>query len=416
MKTRMTWSTGAVSEQGRRSENQDRMTRFASSFGEVVVVADGMGGMQGGAEAASTVVRMLPELLRETPATTAPAQALRDALAVINTEIYERGHSGDESVAHMGSTVVLALLREDGEALVANIGDSRAYLYRDGKLRQLTRDHSAVQRMVDAGMITEEEARRHPESSVLTRALGQQKSVELEVYPVIALRPGDGLLLCSDGLSGYASHSSISQALERVPDAAGTARILNELAFGAGSDDNITIQYLRVHGVPVTPTAPPPRATWKRWAPAVALALLACFGGYRVWHSRVEARRLALPIDNRTGQTAPPGRDTVPEKPEAPQPAKPRAVVYAGPSEGNWIERAGRSGCAEVQRRERAEWKGTGGGAEPMILYRKEAAVARDCLLRAVPDLARAKSKMTKNLPKGIDVVVLTALPETAEL
>jgi len=116
------WSVGAASEQGRREENQDRMTRFTSPFGELVVVADGMGGARGGATAAAAVVGRLPELLAAMPPGTAPESALQSAVQSINAEVFRAGHSGDASVAKMGTTKLL--LRTSGIA-------GRTYFTRD---------------------------------------------------------------------------------------------------------------------------------------------------------------------------------------------------------------------------------------------------------------------------------------------
>src|SRR5258708_38802552 len=129
------WSAGAASQKGRRDDNQDRMTRFNSPFGEVVVVADGMGGMQGGATAAETVVRQLPVYLTRIAPATAPAEALQTAVNQVNEEIYNLGHSGNPAIANMGTTVVLALMRDTSAGkyvLAANTGDSRPYLFRYG--------------------------------------------------------------------------------------------------------------------------------------------------------------------------------------------------------------------------------------------------------------------------------------------
>ena len=131
---------GAHSAKGLREENQDAMTRFQSRFGEVVLVADGMGGHQGGAVASDMVAKRFRFHLDAAAETTIPvAEALQQAAMRVNDEIYERGHAGDPAVAGMGSTLVVAVLRRSPvgqEVIVANAGDSRAYLLREGVLRQ----------------------------------------------------------------------------------------------------------------------------------------------------------------------------------------------------------------------------------------------------------------------------------------
>ena len=281
---------GAHSAKGLREENQDAMTRFQSRFGEVVLVADGMGGHQGGATASDMVAKRFAFHLQALAEfTMSITDALQQAAARVNDEIYERGHSGDAAVAGMGSTLVVAVVRTGAtgrEAIVANAGDSRCYLIRDGVLRQLTRDHTAAQRMVDAGILTPEGARSHPNASVLTRALGQQLGTTVEVYPPVTLQPGDGLMLCSDGLSGYATDDVITRAIDGGADPSTVVRNLIELALSSGSDDNITVQYLRFGDRPIgaeaaqVPSASPTSTGTPRWllALAILVAMLAVAG------------------------------------------------------------------------------------------------------------------------------------------
>jgi serine/threonine protein phosphatase PrpC len=254
---------GAESAKGLREENQDAMTRFLSRYGEVILVADGMGGHQGGATASDMVAKRYRLHLESMPPNMPLAEALQNATARVNDEIYERGHSGDPAVAGMGSTLVLAVLTEGPngwEVSVANAGDSRAYLVRDGILRQLTKDHTAVQRMIDAGLLTEANARNHPNASVLTRALGQQPGTTVEVYPPFSLHSGDGLLLCSDGLAGYVADPEIARVVASAADPNSVVRSLIETALKSGSDDNITVQFLRIGEIaaPVAMPSPPP--------------------------------------------------------------------------------------------------------------------------------------------------------------
>lgn len=290
---------GAHSAKGLREENQDAMTRFQSRFGEVVLVADGMGGHQGGAVASDTVVQRFRQYLEAADPSMPVADALQQAAQRVNDEIYERGHSGDAAVAGMGSTLVLAVIRTSAagrEVVVANAGDSRAYLVRGGVLRQLTKDHTKAQRMVDAGMISAAQARTHPEASVLTRALGQQAGATVETYPPVTLQPGDGLLLCSDGLSGYATDDLIARAIEGGNDPNSVVRSLIDLALSSGSDDNITVQFLRFgadSGAPaVIPVAQPEPAVRRRWlipaiiAAVVLAAVPAGWYGWRLLHPK----------------------------------------------------------------------------------------------------------------------------------
>ncbi|MEP7340902.1 MAG: protein phosphatase 2C domain-containing protein, partial [Acidobacteriota bacterium] len=210
---------GAKSHTGLvRTENQDRMGRFPSPYGELFIVADGMGGHQGGALAAAMTTDGFEKYLRLLSPNLSPHDALQQAAQQINAEIYRVANSGDPSTAKMGSTVVLALVN-GSQALIGHAGDSRAYLVRQGRLTRLTKDHSAVQKMIDHNMLTEAEARDHPDASIINRAFGQTPELELEISAPLAIARGDGLLLCSDGLCGYVDDSVIESAVGRYEDA-----------------------------------------------------------------------------------------------------------------------------------------------------------------------------------------------------
>jgi serine/threonine protein phosphatase PrpC len=236
---------GARSHTGKvRQENQDRMSRFRFALGEVFIVADGMGGHRGGATAAAMVVAGFEKYLTGVPAGSNPELALQVAAERTNEEICVRAEAGDPSIAHMGSTVVLALL-SGRRVLIGHAGDSRAYHFRRGHLTLLTHDHTVVQRLVDRGVLTRQEARHHPEASVLSRALGQHGELAIEVSKPIFLEPGDGILLCSDGLSGFAEDDEILRTLRVQRDAQTAVDALIELALAHGGEDNVTVQLLQ---------------------------------------------------------------------------------------------------------------------------------------------------------------------------
>jgi serine/threonine protein phosphatase PrpC len=159
----------------------------------------------------------------------------------------------------MGSTVVVAVVQQRAEGICAwigHIGDSRAYLIRAGRLYRFTIDHSAVQALLSRNLITPEEAENHPDSSVLTRSLGHQPEVEIDIeqHP---LAIGDTLLLCSDGLWGFVSELDIQRAVNVPGQTLETAAHgLLELALAAGGKDNVGIEMARVLGLPQA--APPP--------------------------------------------------------------------------------------------------------------------------------------------------------------
>jgi len=148
----------------------------------------------------------------------------------------------------MGATAV-ALLAAGGRIMLAHVGDSRAYLFsRRGVLRRLTKDHSLVQRMVDAGVLTEAQAASHPDSSVLERAMGQSPQVEVEVSEWLTLGAGDVCMLCSDGLCGYADDDEIAAVMRNGLGPQDIADSLVKLALDRGGEDNVTVQVLRYGG------------------------------------------------------------------------------------------------------------------------------------------------------------------------
>jgi serine/threonine protein phosphatase PrpC len=236
---------GAKSHTGNvRAENQDRMGRFLSPFGELYIVVDGMGGHKGGAAAAAMTVDGLEANLRKIPAGTRPEQALQIAARRTNAEIYQKANDGDPETANMGATLVLGLVT-GAQLLIAHAGDSRAYLFRDGKLSKLMRDHSVVQRMVDHNLLTEEQARDHPDANVITRAFGQKPEIELEVSAPLDVREGDGILLCTDGLCGYVDDQTIERVIGGQSDAQQITDALIDVALAAGGEDNVTVQFLQ---------------------------------------------------------------------------------------------------------------------------------------------------------------------------
>ncbi len=242
-------SVGAVTEIGQREENQDSMTGFSSPFGAVYLIADGMGGHRGGAAASSMVAEAFSRHLLAAPASTPPRDAVTLAVRLANVEILEKGKSGDPEFEGMGSTVVIALVRQITQGLeltTAHIGDSRIYLQRDGKLSLLTKDHTQVQWLIDTHAIDEAGARNHPDSSVLTRAMGHTTDLQVDISDPIPLLDGDGILLCSDGLSGFASAEDIDRTIQQNPDPSKCAAELVQLALASGSNDNITVQFLRI--------------------------------------------------------------------------------------------------------------------------------------------------------------------------
>lgn len=220
-----------------RDHNEDSLVVTPPLF----AVADGMGGHAAGEVASEIAVRVLSELAPEHPDGEALGRAIEEAnRAVIQAAREGRGHQG------MGTTMTAAML--EGERLViAQVGDSRAYLLHQGKLQQLTRDHSLMADMIEAGQLTPEEARTHPQRSVITRALGSDAHLHPDIYE-INVETGDRLLICSDGLSGMIFDDQIENTLRRVQDPQRCASQLVNEAIAAGGHDNVTVIVADVTG------------------------------------------------------------------------------------------------------------------------------------------------------------------------
>jgi protein phosphatase len=206
------------------------------------IIADGMGGRRMGELASSIAVEYVSRRLMEyLPGRTNPeeiATALHDIVEKANVKVYLGSLESEENKG-MGTTLTIAVVL-NGALVVANVGDSRAYLLRGASLMRITVDHTLVQELVDSGNISPEDARVHPKRHILTRALGIPEFMSAECFTV-ALSKGDRILLCTDGLHGAADEEDIRTVLrrERMPDAA--ARRLVELANRCGGEDNVTV-------------------------------------------------------------------------------------------------------------------------------------------------------------------------------
>ena len=223
-----------------RSVNEDAVFAGPPLF----VVADGMGGHSAGDVAAGLVVERLGLLVDvRLPAMKAVVEALRD----VNAAILQRGQSSVDQTG-MGTTAVGLVFVDNGERvslMLFNIGDSRAYLSRDGRIEQLSIDHSFVQELVDAGELTASDARTHPERNVVTRALGVADAVQAD-YWLRAPAPGERYLLCSDGLTGEVEDAAIGAVLARSESPEDAAIGLVEAALAAGGRDNVSVVVLDV--------------------------------------------------------------------------------------------------------------------------------------------------------------------------
>jgi protein phosphatase len=222
-----------------RRDNEDNAFARAPVF----VVADGMGGAQAGEVASKIATETFEQGL---PDSGSPEERLAERVREANHQIHELSRS-DRDRAGMGTTLTAAYV-DDTSVAIAHVGDSRAYLFRDGTLERLTQDHSLVEELVRQGKLTPEQAAGHPQRSIITRALGPEANVEVDTwtYPV---RAGDILLLCSDGLTTMISEDRVAEILGAAGSLDGTADALIDAANEAGGRDNITVVLFRIEEV-----------------------------------------------------------------------------------------------------------------------------------------------------------------------
>lgn len=232
-----------ASDVGRvRQGNEDNAFAGTTTF----AVADGMGGHVAGEVASETALQPVRELDGTVFRTDKLArQALAEAITAANRSVVDMADA-DPEYRGMGTTLTAAMLR-DGKLHVAHVGDSRAYLLRgNDRLSQLTTDHTLVEQLVREGRLSPEEAATHPQRSVITRAIGIEEAVDIDVLPALSLEAGDQVLLCSDGLTGPVDDATITGLLTANPDGDAACQALIDAANDAGGPDNITVVLLRV--------------------------------------------------------------------------------------------------------------------------------------------------------------------------
>ena len=215
-----------------RATNQDNF--YIDKDMKWAVVADGMGGHNGGETASSMAVEEIKKSM-------AQGVGLKESISNANTLVYRASVENPELMG-MGTTVVLCEIL-GGRLNIAHVGDSRAYLYRGGSLKQITKDHSIVQQLIDSGTITEEQARYHPQRNLITRAVGTEKNILVD-YDTIELAENDYILICSDGLSSYVEEDEIINIL----DGTNTSEIAGKLVEAANSNggkDNVTVVLIK---------------------------------------------------------------------------------------------------------------------------------------------------------------------------
>jgi serine/threonine protein phosphatase PrpC len=233
----------------KRRRNEDDYVAEPPLF----AIADGMGGAQAGELASSLAAGAVRD---DEGAAGSGERHVTELIQEANRRVYQRSNE-DASASGMGTTMTVALV-EDGAVVFGHVGDSRAYLIRDGKLDQLTEDHSLVAELVRSGKLSPEEAETHPQRSVITRALGTDPDVDVDTFS-IQTQPGDLFMLCSDGLTSMVEDQAILETVEKNRgDLQTAAKALIRAANKGGGEDNITVVFFEIGdqaGEPLEETA-----------------------------------------------------------------------------------------------------------------------------------------------------------------
>lgn len=225
-----------------RSQNQDRVEVFKNNNLQLAIVTDGIGGNQSGDVAAEAVVKLFGQHFNQHAPLdqTSAQQWFKEQVMLANKFLLTKSKEND-AYQGMGTTLVAFLIFDDKEAVVANIGDSRGYIYHDGLLTQITDDHSLVNELVKKGDLSEKDAMASPQNNIITRAIGISEDADVDVN-VFPLSDGDQILLCTDGLSKMVTNESIHDTLANNRLSLGEkCSKLIKLANKAGGPDNVTV-------------------------------------------------------------------------------------------------------------------------------------------------------------------------------
>jgi protein phosphatase len=226
-----------------RENNEDAIEAKQFSDLTVCIVADGMGGQAAGEIASKRAIEVVPRELRrglsQAGAHDQVKNLIRRSIVQANEEIIQMG-ALDRDLRNMGTTIVMAVWRKGPELYITGVGDSRAYLIRQGQIEQLTVDHSLAQALVENKTITAEDAKEHRFRNVLWKYLGSKEVGEGPEVKVVSIQPGDRFLLCTDGLTGPVPDPQLLSFIQEHPDVQQCAEGLGKLALDQGSRDNVS--------------------------------------------------------------------------------------------------------------------------------------------------------------------------------
>jgi protein phosphatase len=252
--------SGRATDQGRSRENNEDAL-LVDENNRLYAVADGMGGHAAGEVASRTAI----EALRAAYAAGTPIDA---AIERAHNAVLERAAT-DDDLAGMGTTMTAVTVKGPRQLLVGHVGDSRAYLLREGTLERVTEDHSLVEQLVREGRLTSEQAEAHPQRAIVTRALGVEPDVEVDTYTV-DVESGDRMIICSDGLNTMLRDRDVERIARTETDPQRAAETLVAAANDAGGEDNITVVVIDVDDVDTTEVQPRNTAATEDPAPVAA--------------------------------------------------------------------------------------------------------------------------------------------------
>jgi serine/threonine protein phosphatase PrpC len=228
----------------KRKHNEDYYGFFRLGEDEfLAIVADGMGGHASGEIASRMAVEIIQEVYSKERADQEVLDSLKSAFEVANFSILQKSLEQDQ-LNGMGTTATVLVIKED-QTFVGHMGDSRAYLFRDGAVNQLTKDHSMVNRMVEQGLLSKKEAEHHPQRNVIYKALGVNRDADLELIGPLPVYLNDIFLLCSDGLTNLVTGEEMLMIAKKESPRKACEKLI-QLANKRGGDDNITVQILKM--------------------------------------------------------------------------------------------------------------------------------------------------------------------------
>lgn len=290
----------------RRIQNEDNLATLPVGDACVLVVCDGMGGHHGGAEASALAVEVFLRTMQQPQQSESQqgfAQRMPEGVQAANWQVFQAARK--RGAGTMGTTLVAAVIQRGGtdgghQLHLANVGDSRAYLFRNGGLQQLTNDHSHVAELVASGVLTKEQAAQFPGRNVITRALGSEPTVTPDIFQ-FPLHPGDTVLLATDGLHSEIEDERIAEILRGNTqlDSACDALVVAALAAGGGDNITVILAQLQAGTEPTEMDSPatleqfperrysPPPSTQRSWLVAFGIALIIALAAVIIWRELI---------------------------------------------------------------------------------------------------------------------------------